>query len=165
MNRKKLLTLRTIFIILTLSVMVTIFVLSADNADESNAKSDILADSFVYSVLSLFNLSDEEIQQVIDVSVFIVRKTAHFAEYAVLGFLTACVCTSFYLKTKQTLLISSATGILYAISDEIHQYFVPGRACQIRDVLIDSSGVISGIVFLFIILFMYRYIQKKKMAT
>ena len=38
------------------------------------------------------------------------------------------------------------TGVLYAVSDEIHQTFVPGRAGQIRDVLIDSCGVLAGIL-------------------
>ncbi len=36
-------------------------------------------------------------------------------------------------------------GFLYAVSDEIHQYFVPGRAMQTRDVLIDTAGVLLGI--------------------
>jgi len=35
-------------------------------------------------------------------------------------------------------------GFLYAVSDEIHQYFVPGRAMQARDVLIDTAGVLLG---------------------
>jgi VanZ family protein len=38
------------------------------------------------------------------------------------------------------------TGVLYAVSDEIHQLFVPGRAGQIRDVLIDACGVFVGII-------------------
>lgn len=42
-------------------------------------------------------------------------------------------------------LIPLLIGFLYAVSDEIHQYFVPGRAMQARDVLIDTSGVLLGI--------------------
>ncbi len=41
--------------------------------------------------------------------------------------------------------ISSTLGIIYATSDEIHQYFVPGRACMIEDVFIDTLGVMLGI--------------------
>lgn len=37
-------------------------------------------------------------------------------------------------------------GILYAASDELHQYFVPGRACQLRDVVIDGLGVLIGVL-------------------
>lgn len=39
--------------------------------------------------------------------------------------------------------------ILYAISDEFHQLFVPGRGGQIRDVLIDSTGAIVGVAICF----------------
>lgn len=37
-------------------------------------------------------------------------------------------------------------GTIYAITDEIHQYFVPGRACSTLDIVIDSAGVAVGIV-------------------
>ena len=39
-------------------------------------------------------------------------------------------------------------GVLYAVSDEIHQCFVSGRSGELRDVLIDSAGVICGVVIL-----------------
>lgn len=162
MERKKLIAVRTVLITLTALVMAVIFILSADNADESNEKSDLLADSFVYTVLSLFDLTDEEIQKVIDVSVFIVRKTAHFAEYCVLGFLISAVFVSFYFKPKTNIPISFASGVLYAVSDEIHQYFVPGRACMFKDVLIDSCGVACGIAALLFIVWLYNYIKTKK---
>lgn len=42
--------------------------------------------------------------------------------------------------TGRMFLITVAICFLYAISDEIHQYFVPGRACRVFDVLIDTSG-------------------------
>ena len=162
MNRKKLTAIRIILIILTVAVMVTIFLLSADNADESNAKSELFSDSLVYRILATFDLTDEQIEEVINISVLIVRKTAHFAEYAVLGFLLASICVSFYLKPKLTVPVSFLAGALYAVSDEIHQYFVPGRSCQLSDMLLDSSGVICGIVFLLIITALYNFIQKKK---
>ena len=44
-------------------------------------------------------------------------------------------------------LVPLLIGFLYAVSDEIHQYFVPGRAMQARDVLIDTAGVLLGIWF------------------
>ena len=50
--------------------------------------------------------------------------------------------------------LSLGAGALYAVSDEIHQIFVPGRSCQAFDVLIDSSGVLTGtiIMLLFLVL-------------
>lgn len=165
MNRKKLLAIRIILIVLTLSVMAVIFFLSADNADESNAKSEIFSDSLVYKILDSFDLSDVQIRQVIKFSVLIVRKAAHFAEYAALGFLLASVCTSFYVKSRILVPISFFTGSLYAVSDEIHQYFVPGRSCQISDILLDTAGVACGIIFLLIIIWFYRFIRKRKIRT
>jgi VanZ family protein len=46
--------------------------------------------------------------------------------------------------------MSSAAAFctLYAVSDEIHQYFVPGRACRFGDICIDTAGSILAIVLL-----------------
>lgn len=43
-------------------------------------------------------------------------------------------------------LISWAFGTLYAVTDEFHQMFVPGRSCEIRDMCIDSCGVATGVL-------------------
>ena len=45
----------------------------------------------------------------------------------------------------KTAAIALSVGFLYAVSDEVHQIFVPGRAGQLRDVLIDTTGVLLGI--------------------
>ena len=163
MNKKTINAIRIILIILTLSVMATIFALSADTADESDAKSDAISDSIVYQILSNFDLTDEQIETLMRRCVVIVRKTAHFLEYAALGFLLASVFVSFGLKTKQNIPISFFIGALYAVSDEIHQYFVPGRSCQVSDMLIDSSGVITGIMFLLICVYIFQKLHTKKL--
>ena len=75
-----------------------------------------------------------------------VRKTAHATEYAILAILLMNAVTSIH-GCQVSLLIS----VDFAISDEIHQYFVPGRACMVGDVLIDSCGAAAGL--LIIILF------------
>lgn len=92
---------------------------------------------------------------------FIVRKFAHFFEYAVLGFLIGC---AFFLSRRRfspiTAVICSA---LYSISDEIHQYFVPGRACRIFDVGVDTLGALTGTLILaFIILIVNSIAIRRK---
>lgn len=159
MNNKKVIALRTVLIIMTVAVMVIIFTLSADNADESNAKSDLLSDSIIYKILSVFDLTEEELQPLVDNCVIVVRKTAHFAEYAVLGFLLYAVFASFFLPVLRSAILSFFTGTLYAVSDEIHQYFVPGRSCQLSDMLLDSAGAFCGILAL---IFISRCIKKQK---
>lgn len=162
MNQKMLITLRTLLIILTVTVMAVIFILSADNADESNAKSDLISDSIIYNILASFELTEEEIEKLLDNCVVVVRKTAHFAEYAVLGFLLYAVCASFFIPVVRSALLSFVMGTLYAVSDEIHQYFVPGISCQISDMLLDSAGVICGICALMLMLWFIRRIKNKK---
>lgn len=83
----------------------------------------------------------------VDFANFIVRKLAHVSEYTILFFLVYFG----FLKSKVKLAViySSIISILYAVLDEIHQLYVPGREGKIRDVLIDSIGVLIGIVIIF----------------
>ena len=89
-----------------------------------------------------------------------IRKLAHFCIYALLGF---CLCNALnqsVTKRKNGLSISLLSGCLYAISDEIHQYFVPGRSCQISDMILDSCGVLLGSLLfytLFAVIIKRRY--------
>ena len=70
---------------------------------------------------------------------FIVRKTAHFSEYFILYFLTLNLFKC-YLEKKYVKWCSLLFVFAYACSDEIHQYFIPGRAMALRDVFIDTMG-------------------------
>lgn len=81
-----------------------------------------------------------------DLANFIVRKVAHFTEYMILAYLIFNVL-EFYCKDRNKLILFSiALVFMYASSDEIHQYFIPGRECAFRDVLIDTSGGITAII-------------------
>lgn len=44
-------------------------------------------------------------------------------------------------KEKGFMMIVIMASIFYALSDEFHQLFVPGRACSLSDFLIDSGGI------------------------
>lgn len=56
--------------------------------------------------------------------------------------------STYNIKEKNRLIITLTTGIIYASSDEIHQSFVPGRSPMITDVVIDTMGVILGILLI-----------------
>ena len=56
-------------------------------------------------------------------------------------------------------MIAFLLAVAYAISDEIHQFFVPGRSCQIKDVLIDSCGAAVGIGLVFISIKTYKKLK------
>jgi VanZ family protein len=70
----------------------------------------------------------------------VLRKLAHLAEYAILGALL--------LRAVGERVPALVAGVAYAVSDEIHQTFVPGRQGSVLDVLIDSAGVVIGILVL-----------------
>ena len=92
---------------------------------------------------------------------FIVRKFAHFFEYAVLGFLIGCAL--FLSRRRFSPITAVICSALYSISDEIHQYFVPGRACRIFDVGVDTLGALTGTLILaLIILIMNSTAMRRK---
>ena len=90
------------------------------------------------------HISEETIDQVH----LVVRKTAHFAEYSILGLLLwrlvqwDAAWTPCRSRQYLTALLLAA---LYAASDEFHQEFVPGREAAVRDVLIDTCGAGFGL--------------------
>ena len=56
--------------------------------------------------------------------------------------------STFEMKEKNRIIISLIIGIIYACSDEIHQSFVPERSPMITDVMIDTMGVMLGILLI-----------------
>ena len=138
-----------IFPILMLALMVFIFCMSAQPADDSSLTSGCFTSFAARHLLTNFREFDAGTQaKIIDGLTFIVRKTAHFSEYATLGFLG-------YLwlhRLKAGGLLSFGAAVCYAVTDEIHQRFIPGRSCELRDVLVDSSGALCGVIAAFVLL-------------
>lgn len=91
---------------------------------------------------------------------FIIRKLAHLFEFAFLAF---CLNAAFFYARQQrpAYLWALCLTSLYGASDEFHQLFVPGRACQLRDWLIDTSGAAAGTLVFFLLLFLWRKIFLK----
>ena len=77
-------------------------------------------------------------------------KLLHFVEYAILGYLIARAAkNSSSLKLRVHFRIFAVSlASLYGLSDEFHQYFVPGREVEILDVLADAAGAVFGQMFL-----------------
>ncbi len=81
----------------------------------------------------------------------IVKKTAHVTEYALLLVLVvrALRLTILEIELKSTLLISFTFSFVYALSDEFHQRFTPGRTGTIRDIGFDVLGMLLAIGFIY----------------
>ena len=76
-----------------------------------------------------------------------VRKSAHFFEYLILAILVISLLKEYSLEEKKKYALAIAIVALYAITDEIHQLFVPNRSGRIFDVFVDISGAITGLLF------------------
>ena len=81
-------------------------------------------------------------------SQFIVRKSAHIILFCFLSILCFVVIYELKRNVKISTLASFSITFIYACMDEIHQLFIPGRSGKINDVLIDSIGVIMGLIFI-----------------
>ena len=90
---------------------------------------------FIFYLSSIPDLKSELEQD------FILRKIAHILEYAILSFLLLRAI-GIQSDIKKTALLSIIISILYAVSDEYHQSFVLGRKGSLKDIGIDSIGIL-----------------------
>ena len=161
MKKNKISRPRIIYGIITVVVMVCIYLFSCENADKSSDTSG----RFVNLIISLFygdydDMTSAE-QEIIRGNIsHLIRKTAHFVIYAALGFFAFLTSGQKRMICRGTLLTLLFCG-LYAVTDEIHQHFVPGRACMIRDMLLDTCGSLTGITVSFVLT---RIFQRKKVT-
>jgi VanZ family protein len=72
-------------------------------------------------------------------------KVIHFFEYGLLSFLAsqAFRTLDYKILQKLSLFCGAMFAIIFGISDEFHQYFVPGRCASFFDLLADACGAIS----------------------
>lgn len=82
------------------------------------------------------------------------RKGAHVVEYFILAFLFFRIFQFHKLKKKEIHLLSFLFSLAYALSDEIHQVFVPGREGKFSDAGVDLIGIILAILI-------YNLLSKK----
>jgi len=127
---------RTLSWLTLLGWMAVIFLLSSEGHDISSGRSD----TFVHALQSI------GITWQTDLLTFLVRKSAHITAYFILGILAYNVVRLHQQAIQWRIITSISIVALYAISDEFHQLFVPGRSGEVRDVLIDSIAGICGIV-------------------
>lgn len=134
-----------------------IFWMSAQTGNQSGGASEAI----VRWLVDVFCPHFEKITQVrqtaiLEVCHTIVRKCAHFAEYAVLAMLLANALRRYVLPNRLYWLLPVVISAVYAVTDEVHQYFVPDRACRLLDVGIDTCGAIFGMCLFAAILAVIR---------
>ena len=120
-----------------------IFSFSAQTATESNTVSKGITRKVVDTLPQTKHKTEKEKQEIVKKVNHYVRKLAHFTAFFFFGFFLLCAMLITYshkYSVLKILILSAIIALLYAISDEIHQIFVPNRGPQVRDVLIDFSG-------------------------
>ncbi len=128
-----------------------IFMFSAQCADDSKALSKNFAEKIVSFAKIIFGddffaaNGDKGIESLIGLVTHYLRKTAHFFLFFVLGIFCYLFILEFELTRENAFKLALVYCFLYAVSDEIHQLFVPGRAGMVRDVLLDTCGSLIGI--------------------
>ena len=141
--------MKKINIILLIIWMIVIFMFSQDSAVSSTEKSDTIASKIVNIISDVTH--NDNIEYYIDSIIVLVRKTAHFLEYLILGVLFINVVKDYKSLTLGVYIFSVVFCMLYASSDEIHQLFISDRSGRIFDVFIDTMGSITGISLFYLI--------------
>lgn len=140
-NKKK----KIIHIVLTVLIMAFIFFQSALSAELSLHQSNVI----VKWLASFLHAQPETLS-------FIVRKCAHFLEYLVLGIsMIVTVRDLSGWNRRIGAVVSLLICAAYAATDEVHQMFVQGRSCEVRDILIDSMGALFGILIACLISYLH----------
>lgn len=137
-------------------IFYSIFQFSAQNGETSSG----LSKKVVSKVINVFpytkDLSTTTKTKIIEKSQPIVRKLAHFSIYTLVGILIMAFISTYDVVLLKKFIISLAVGLVYAVSDEIHQFYVPGRSPRLLDVCIDTSGVFLGIIIVLVIISVFK---------
>ena len=136
-----------LLLMLSLIWMLVIFGLSSQEASDSNN----LSKGVTQMILEFIDFVLPGVS--LDAKIYngVIRKIAHFTAYFILGLLSYSVLRQTKLKPGKEASYALLFCFLYAVVDETHQIFVPGRSGELRDVFIDTSGSGFGILFIIIL--------------
>lgn len=149
-----------------LCMMVIIFLFSAKTATESDGTSIPIAQVFLNIYQRIFgSMGADSYDITLRVANVLIRKAAHVTEYGILS-----IFVSYYIwvsghRGKSFYIITLLISVGYAVTDEIHQLFVPGRSGRITDVLIDSVGCILGVLLFLLICHLINNRSLKKQLS
>lgn len=160
-SRKKtpvlLLVFRVLFTFATVATIIFIFSNSMQIADISSGKSG--------KVMELINGAFAKLGIGVALSETVVRKLAHIAEYAMLGFWLTLTLRVYTRRVLSHFSWPLLFGLAIPVCDEFLQTFVSGRSGQVSDILIDFGGVCLGALaamFILLLVRMFSVLRKSK---
>ena len=136
-----------------LAMILTIFILSAQTGEVSNQASIKVANDMSRFSFMGMDLSYDQYMTMMDALNAIVRTLGHMGEYALLAIFTGLAITANGIRGKIRILYMFFIGSVVSIFDEILQFFVPERYCDIVDVITDCTSVL-------LVSFVFYYIGK-----
>ena len=170
--------MRKIIIILCMFWMGFIFYMSGTNGEISHQESTKIVNFIKDSEVKLQEKAENKtvnegsnidknlinVQQVNKNKLdFIIRKNAHGFMYMILACLVSSAFFAFNKRGKDAIVYILFICLFYAVTDEFHQSFVPGRGSLVSDVLVDFAGALIGLTFFYIIY--YKLIRRKYVFT
>lgn len=147
--------------IIILSILIIIwgtkiFMFSSENGENSQNQSTDAVARIITNTINFTNKlgltkekqSKEKIYQAAEVLDGPARKIMHQAEYFILAILVMMLVNILlcYKKYILSIIVTLISCIIFASSDELHQTFVMGRTGQLKDVIVDTTGMIYAIL-------------------
>lgn len=151
-KKLKLKILFCISVVLVIAWMAVIFRFSSSSGESSTKTSR----GTLEKIIVIFNKNIDEIRlnEIVKKYDVYFRKLTHYGIYLIGGMI---IFSMYYNlnklkegKVKYVKVLSIVTGIIYAATDELHQYFVIGRSGEVADVVLDSIGIATGVVMVWL---------------
>lgn len=127
--------------------MAVIFFLSHQPGSESGELSSLITEKIIAAAEQISPALGDSVETLHT----IVRKSAHFIAYLLLGILALNALQKSGAGGFRSYAYAFLIAAAYAMSDEFHQLFIPGRSGEIRDVGIDSAGAATGLLLFWLI--------------
>lgn len=131
--------------------LLMMYIIFSFSAQDGTASSN-LSYRVSYKAVSIadraldLELTDKQVSRCIRKIHYYVRKLAHFTEYFLLAITVAIPLYVYGIRGIWLVITGGILCVGFAALDELHQYFVSGRSCSVRDVIIDSCGALAGIL-------------------
>lgn len=151
---KRLNIFRIVLFILTGAYILFIWFHSTMDAKTSAGESLYVLE-FITSFLKSIGISAE-------LTDHIIRKSAHFCEFALLGCLSLWCGYLLNKNIVKSLMPAGFVSLFVAVIDEYIQLFSVGRSCEVKDVLLDFTGSVCGATFFVVIVIIVLLIKKRK---
>ena len=140
--------------------MILIFLLSSQTSSETASLSGRFVRRLAELLIPGFSGFTPAVQlAMVPDFQYIIRKMAHIFLYMVLGGLCMMSMFQYPMRMKIQAIIATSIGIVYAATDELHQFYVDGRGAKVMDVALDAVGVFVGVALVLVI---YRILRNRK---